>query len=145
MEYSKIYAASLFSLLVISGTDALAVAPAGQDNKVEWSVQQTWPITGKTLSLAHSLDGKLVYVLNDKQQVQVFNSQGELQGSIPVEKGVSNIDVAPQGETLYVVDNDNKTYSSIAVSLVINVDITGSPFKGPADAPVTIALFTDFE
>jgi len=145
MRYSRFFAAGLFSLLAVSGTNALAVAPSGHDNRVEWSVEQTWPVTGKTLSMVHSLDGKLVYILNDKQEVQVFNNQGELQGSIPVDKGVSAIDIAPQGETLYFVDDINNTYSSISVSLVVDVDISGSPFKGPADAPVTIALFTDFE
>ena len=77
--------------------------------------------------------------------VQVFNSQGQLQGSIPVEEGVAGIDIAPQGEMLYLINNKTQTFSSVGVSFVVDVDTSGSPFKGPADAPVTIALFTDFE
>lgn len=145
MKFRNLYAGCFIALLLTSGANALALSDAGQDNRIEWNVLQKWPTVGKTLDMVHSLDGKFVYILNDKQQVQVYNSQGQLQGSIPVEEGVSAIDIAPLGEMLYLINNTNQTFSSIAVSVIVDVDITGSPFKGPADAPVTIALFTDFE
>lgn len=145
MKYSRIYACCIASLFIGSSATALTIPESGQDNRVEWNMQQNWPTSGKYLDMVHSLDGKYVYMLNDKQQVQVFNNQGQLQGNIPVEEGVTNIDIAPQGELLYLVNNAKQTFSSIAVSFVIDIDTTGAPFKGPADAPVTIALFTDFE
>ena len=145
MKFRNLYAGCFVALFLTSGTNALALPDAGQDNRVEWNVLQKWPTAGKTLDMVHSLDGKYVYILNDKQQVQVFSSQGQLQGAIPVEEGVSAIDIAPQGEMLYLINNANQTFSSVAVSFIVDVDITGSPFKGPADAPVTIAVFTDFE
>lgn len=145
MKYLKIYAGCLLSLLVTSGANALAVPASGQDNRVEWAVQQNWPTAGQTLDMVHSLDGKFVYILNDKHQVQIFNNQGQLQGSIPVEEGVLAIDIAPQGERLYLVNNKKQTFSSVEVSFVVDIDATGSPFKGPADALVTMTVFTDFE
>ena len=145
MKLSKLYAGCLISLILVSGANALAVPESGKDNRVEWNLQQNWATAGKTLGMVHSLDGKVVYILNDKQMVQVFNSQGQLQGSIPVEEGVSAIDIAPQGEKLYLINNKKQTFSSIEVSFVIDIDTSGSPFKGPANAPVTISLFTDFE
>lgn len=135
----------MLALLVASGAHALAVPEAGQDNRIEWQTLQKWSTSGQTLDMVHSLDGKFVYVLNDKQQVQVFNALGELQGTIPVEEGVSAIDIAPQGERLYLINNKDNTFSAINISFVADVDITGSPFEGPADAPVTIAIFSDFE
>jgi protein-disulfide isomerase len=75
----------------------------------------------------------------------VFSSQGQLLGTIPVEDGISAIDIAPQGEMLYLINNKTQTFSAIGVSFVADIDITGSPVKGPADAPVTMVLFTDFE
>jgi hypothetical protein len=145
MEHPKLFAGCLFTLIIAFGSNAPAVPDSGQDNRIEWNLQQNWPAAGKTLDMVHSLDGKLVYILNDKQAVQVFNSQGQLQGSIPVEDGVSAIDIAPQGEMLYLINNKTQTFSAVGVSFITDIDITGSPFKGPADAPVTIALFTDFE
>jgi DNA-binding beta-propeller fold protein YncE len=135
----------MLSLLITSGANALTVPESGQDNRIEWTVQQNWPTAGQTLDMVHSMDGKFVYILNNKQQVQVFSNQGKLQGSIPVEEGVSAIDIAPQGEKLYLINKKNQTFSSVGVSYVVDIDVTGSPFEGPADAPVTIAVFTDFE
>lgn len=145
MHYPKLYAGCLLSLTVAFGTNALAVPDSGQAGMIEWKLQHNWPTAVKTLDMVHSLDGKLVYILSDKQKVDVFNNQGQLQGSIPVEEGVSAIDIAPQGEMLYLINNQTQTFSAVSVSFVVQVDITGSPFRGPADAPVTIALFTDFE
>lgn len=132
-------------LLVCLGNSAFAVPESGQDKRVEWKIQQTWPIAGKTLAMKHSLDGKFVFILNDKQQVQVFTTQGQLQGNIPVEEGVAAIDISPQGDLLYLINNTAQTFSAAAISFVVDIDTTEAPFKGPADAPVTISLFTDFE
>jgi hypothetical protein len=145
MHSPKLYAACLLSLTAAFATNALAVPDSGQAGRVEWNLQQNWPTAVKTLDMVHSLDGKMVYILSDKMTVEVFNNQGQLQGSIPVEEGVSAIDIAPQGEMLYLINNKTQTFSAVSVSFVMQVDITGSPFRGPADAPVTIALFTDFE
>jgi DNA-binding beta-propeller fold protein YncE len=145
MKHSQLFAAGCLAMLTAFGTNSLAVPASGQDNRLEWSLQQNWPIAVKTLDMAHSLDGKFVYILSDKQTVEVFNSQGQLQGSIPVEEGVTAIDIAPQGETLYLINDTSQTFSAIGVSFVVDVNTSGSPFKGPVDAPVTIALFTDFE
>ena len=145
MKISRFCACCMASLLIGSTASATAVPDSGQDNRVEWKIQQSWATSGKALDMVNSLDGRFTYILNDKQQVQVYNNQGQLQGSIPVEEGVSNIDIAPQGELLYLVNNAKQTFSSVAVSFVVDVDTTGAPIKGPVDAPVTLTLFTDFE
>ena len=145
MKHPKILAGCLLTLAVAIGTDAQAVPDSGQDNRIEWNLQQNWPTAGKTLDMVHSLDGKFVYILSDKPSVQVFSSQGQLLGTIPVEDGISAIDIAPQGEMLYLINNKTQIFSAIGVSFVADIDITGSPVKGPVDAPVTMVLFTDFE
>lgn len=145
MIISRLCACCMATLLLSSAASATAVPESGQNNRVEWKVQQSWITSGKALDMVNSLDGRFTFILTDKQQVQVYDNQGQLQGSIPVESGVSNIDISPQGELLYLVDNAKQTFSSVAVSFVVDIDIAGAPIKGPADAPVTMTLFTDFE
>lgn len=145
MKCFPLCATVVLSLILFGATSTLAVPQSGQDNRVEWTLTQHWPTGTKVLDMVHSLDGKYVFVLTDKQTVEVFTRDGKLQGSIPVEDGVSAIDIAPQGETLYLINNKDQTFSSVAVSFVVDVDISGSPFTGPADAPVTMVLFTDFQ
>lgn len=145
MNYPKLYMSCFLSLLICANAHALPLADSGEDKRVEWKVQQHWPTQGKTIDMVHSLDGKLVYQLTDQQKVQIYNNKGQLQGSIPVDSGISAIDIAPQGESLYLIDNKQNSFTSVSVSFVVDIDTAGSPFEGPADAPVTIALFTDFE
>ena len=144
MNYSKIFTGCLFSLAI--ATQVHAASPAsGKDNLVEWNVLSKWSTGAKTIDMVHSLDGKFVYILTDKSKVNVFDSKGKLQGSIPVSPTVSAIDIAPQGERLYLVDNTLNQFQAVSVAFVHSIDVKDSPFEGPVDAPVTLTLFTDFE
>jgi len=145
MRYQKLYGAAILSLFIAGSVIAAPVPTSGQDNLVEWQTTSNWTIPSKPVDMVHSLDGKFVYILNDKNQIQVFNNAGKLQGTIPVSEGVTAIDIAPQGETLYLVDKNENSFKAVSVSFVHAINVTGSPFEGPADAPVTIAVFTDFE
>lgn len=144
MNYSKIFTGCILSLAI--ATQGHAESPqSGIDNLVEWNVISQWSTGAKTIDMVHSLDGKFVYLLTDKSTVNVFDSKGKLQGSIPVSPTTSAIDIAPQGERLYLVDNTLNQFQSVSVAFVHTIDTKNSPFEGPADAPVTLTLFTDFE
>jgi len=144
MNYSKLFTGCLFSFAIATQVHA-ANPTSGKDNLVEWNVLSQWSTGAKTLDMVHSLDGKLVYILTDKSKVNVFDSKGKLQGAIPVSPTVSAIDIAPQGERLYLVDNTLNQFRAVSVAFVHNIDVKDSPFEGPANAPVTLTLFTDFE
>ncbi len=145
MKLKTVQTACMAIFFMATTSHALTVSPEGLDKQVEWKLLQNWPTESKTLDMVHSLDGKYVYILNDNSKVQIYNKQGLLKGSIPVASGVSAIDIAPQGETLYLIDNVKNTFSSISVSFVVDVEISGSPFKGPVDAPIIMSIFTDFQ
>lgn len=134
-----------FSFSLLAAGTVVGQISSGQDNRLEWQSQQSFPIEGKVVDMVHSLDGKYLFCLTEDGNVQVYNPQGQLQGTIPVGSGVTAIDIAPQGEMLYLIDNKGNKFEAVSVSFVVDVDITGSPMKGPADAPVTMVLFTDFE
>lgn len=128
---------------------ACNVMAAGQQpqpkSDLAWDVMAEWQLSEKPIDFVHSLDGKYVFVLTDQQKIFIYQQDGTLKGSIPVDKGVSKIDVSPYGEKLYIINNQKNSFATIDVSFIKEIDITNSPFKGPADAPVTIVLFTDFE
>ena len=142
--YKKLFTGCLLSLTIATQAPA-EMAAKGKDNLVEWNLISEWAVGGKTVDMVHSLDGKYVYILTDNAKVQIFDNTGKLQGAIPVDKGVSAIDIAPQGERLYLIDNDSKQFKAVSVAFVHDIDTKGSPFKGLVNAPVTLTLFTDFQ
>jgi len=145
MKRNHFLIGGFLSLLVCTTSQAATVEDHGQNDRVEWEKQVTWSIDGKALDMVHSLDGKYVFILTDQKKVIVYNNQGLSQGAIPVTDGVNHIDIAPQGEMLYLIDDNAHTFSAVSVSFVVDIDITGSPFEGPANAPVTVTVFTDFQ
>ena len=133
------------SLTIATVAPTLAATYTGKDNRLEWAQQESWGTSGKPLDLVRSLDGKYTFILNDQQQIVVYDQQGTVQGQIPVGKGVQAIDIAPQGETLYLIDQEASSFTSIAIDFVIDIDTAGSPIKGDPKSPVSIVVFTDFQ
>ena len=113
--------------------------------KIDWQVQGEWKLPSSPLAVVYSLDQKHVFVLTDKHQVLVYDATGKIEGTIPVSKGVKAIDIAPRGESLYLIDSEKNTFTTVAVDFILPINIAGSPFQGKENAPVTIVEFSDFE
>jgi protein-disulfide isomerase len=145
MRYSTFLPTTVLSLLIAVGPQASAATYTGKDDKLEWIQQETWATSGKPLHLVRSLDGKYTFILNDQQQIVVHDQAGAIQGRIPVAKGVKAIDISPQGEFLYLIDQDASSFTAIALDFVITIATAGSPVKGDAAAPESIIVFTDFQ
>jgi protein-disulfide isomerase len=64
---------------------------------------------------------------------------------MPVDPGVTSIDIAARGEMLYLADEKAKTYTAVDISFNQRIDITGAPVRGRVEAPVTVVVFSDFE
>lgn len=146
MKHRKIALLGTASLIMaITAPNFAAATAGGQDNRVEWKPVMELKLTEKPKDFAYSLDGKYTFVLTEDKRVGVYNQKGELQGQIPVDAGVSSIGVAPMGQFLYLLDSDKNVLSGLTIDFTVDIDITGSPFKGAADAPVIVAVFSDFE
>ena len=141
-KYS-VLAALAFGVLVLSpplSSTAASDAPALVSEK-----NISWQIPYKPLDFVQSVDGTRLFVLTDNSRVLIYDPNGTLKGSIPVDKGVTAIDTDARGENIFLIDSSAKTFTSLSVDFVVEIDTAGSPFMGSADAPVTIAVFTDFE
>ena len=151
MRYSPLLIVSVFILLSGLLTACQFTPPppgnsAGHDGSIEWRQVQEWTTEGQPLAIVHSLDGRLVYILNDQQKVLVYTNDGKLLGKIAVEEGVDAIDIEPYGKLLYLTNKKTGKFTTVAVNFIAkDVDISGAPAKGPDKAPVTIIVFTDFQ
>lgn len=133
-------------ILALTSQYALAtVAQQGQDQNLEWEVVRKFNIGSKPVDIAHSLDGKYAFVLTDKNVIRVYDQAGALQGSIPVEKGVNAIAIDPMGQYLHLSDSSSNTFHTLALDFVIKINSAKAPTKGDINAPVTIAVFSDFQ
>jgi hypothetical protein len=145
MTYKQCVAACALLMFSFSTSSALAAADAKGLSNVQLQVENKWKLPSKPIDIVYSLDGKKVFILTDQEQVLVYKSAGDLLGKIDVDKGVSAIDIAPRGEKLFLINQKDNSFTAISVDFVVSIDTAGSPYLGNIDAPVTIAVFTDFE
>ncbi|MCP4690558.1 MAG: thioredoxin domain-containing protein [Desulfobacterales bacterium] len=114
--------------------------------QVEGTVTQTLKPDAPPMDAAASLDGKWLFVLTQKGEVQIWNlMDGKKGGSIHVGAGVNRIATGPREDILYLSDAERGEVRILVLDFINNFDYSGSPSKGPEDAPVVITLFTDFE
>ena len=133
------------ALLFTLGLAHASAPPSGSDGSLEWRTLSSMELPVKALHFKRSLDGKYLFVLTEDHRVLVYDQQGNLQGSIPVDPGVTNLDIAPQGQLLYLIDTEKQVTTTMAIDFIVDIDITNSAFKGQIDAPVSIVVFSDFQ
>jgi len=102
-------------------------------------------LSGETVDAAVSNDGKWTFVLTNRGEVAVYGITGELIQTLEVGKGFDTIAYNPAGNKLILGGSGKQQLSVLTLAMLYELDYTGSPFKGPADAPVAIAVFNDFQ
>ena len=122
-----------------------AMEASGMNNKLEWGVIREFQLASPPLDIAHSLDGRYVFVLTTESEVLAYDAAGNLQGTIPVDKGVTSIDIDPRAQYLHMSNRDNKKFYTLSIDFIVNIKTDNAPTKGNKDAPVTIAIFSDFQ
>ena len=112
---------------------------------VETSLQNTLHTEAVPIDVAVSPDGKLTFVLTDEGNVTVYNNLGNLIETIKVGSHIDQIEIGPSGERLFATSRQNKTVEIILLDFISNIETKNAVFKGPEDAPVTIAVFSEFQ
>ena len=131
--------------LLLTASPLMAAPQPAPANKLDWTVMQTWKMETEPLEIVQSLDNKKVFILGTDSKVYIYTPTGTKLGTIPVDKGTTSIDIAPRGETLYLINQKGKSYTAIDISVTQNFDTTGSPFLGNENAPVQLVIFSDFQ
>ena len=112
---------------------------------VDWDVKKTLKIEKTPVDVAVSLNGKWVFVLTAQGSILIYSGDGRLEDEIAVGKHVDGIKVGPEQDILLLSSRKNKTVEILVLDFIQNIDVSNSPFKGSADASVTIAVFSDFQ
>ena len=112
---------------------------------VDWNIAKTFNLKSPPLDMAISRNGSWIFVLTDQGKILIYSSKGSLDSTIDIGNHVDQIKAGPVDELLIVKSSKNKTVQLLALDFVKTIDISGAPFKGPADAPVVIAVFSEFQ
>lgn len=112
---------------------------------VETATVTTLNPSGKPVDTSVSADGRWLFVLTGKGTVDIFETNGTLKDTIKIEGQADTIASSPNGDRLFLSSKGEGTISVIAVDFVQHIETVGAPFKGAENAPVVVAVFTDFQ
>lgn len=112
---------------------------------VEISLQKKLQTEAAPIDVAVSADGRSTFVLTEDGNVIVYDHLGNLTDTIKIGSHIDQIEIGPSGEQLFATSRQNKTVEIILLNFISVINTTGSVFKGPEDAPVTIAVFSEFQ
>ena len=111
---------------------------------VESSVIQTLNLESPPLDVAVSPDGEKLYILTENGNILIYSGKGKLTDTLKVDKDIDAIRVSRSGDVLFLISQKSKQVQVVLLDFIQIIDISGSPYKGPENAPVVITAFNDF-
>jgi len=112
---------------------------------VEWDIREILKTDEPPVDVVVSRNGKWIYILTAPGDVLIYTPDGKLRDKIGVGKHIDQIAMGPSGDLLLLKSRKNKTVEILVLDFIQDISTSGSPSKGPADAPVVIAVFSDFQ
>ena len=112
---------------------------------VEWDIRSTLKLKVSPLDVAFSSNGRWVFVLTRQGEILIYSADGRLNDKFTLGTHVDTIEAGPGEDILLLTSRKNRTVQVITVNFIRDINVSGSPFKGQADAPVVIAVFNDYQ
>ncbi len=124
-------------LVAFSGTPLQA--------RIEVDTVQKMTTAAPPRDVSMSADGQRVFILTADGKVDVLGNDGRALGQFAVPATVDGIESSPDGGILFLRDSAEKSIQVMTVSQIYSVKTADRPVLGNKNAPVTLAVFSDFQ
>jgi hypothetical protein len=126
------------ALLVFSVT-------SGSTADIEWTLSKQLDLKTPPLDVCPSADGKWLYILS-AGEVAIYSFASEkIVNRIPIDKAFDRMVYVKETNSLVATSRSDNRVQIIQLDVVYTFTYTGLPHKGPKDALVTIAVFSDYQ
>ncbi len=125
----------------------LIFSPQIAQGEMDWRIIKELDLKVSPLDIAPSADGRRLFILTQGEILVYAIPEARISDRIPVSKDFDRIAASPspRADIVTLTSSTQKTFQMIMLEAVQKINVTGLPFKGPADAFVTIAVFTDYQ
>ena len=111
----------------------------------EWTTKKQLNLEAPPLDISTSADGQWIFILAPGKVLVYSISEDKVMNRIPVDKAFDRLTHSAKNNTLILGSRAEKRLKVIQLELIYKIDISSLPFKGPDHAPVTIAVFGDYQ
>jgi len=144
-ERARITARVMVLVLISWFVAGWTFSPQFVQADVEWKILKELDLKTTPLDIAPSVDGKWLFILTPGEILIFLISEGTISDRIPVDKDFDRIAPLRRPDLLSLTSSTKKTLQVIHFEAIYKLDLTGLPFKGPQEAPVTVAVFDDYQ
>lgn len=97
------------------------------------------------LDIAASADGQWLFILTPGEIIVYSAFENKISKGIPIDKGFDRLTYSARDNTLILSSRTEKSVKIIQMELIHQFDNSGLPVQGPENAPVTVAVFGDYQ
>ena len=133
------------SLVAILTLSTLLLSSSTGFAEIEWNVLQTLNLKEPPVDIAFSTSRNKILVLTEKGNLQIFEPDGQQIANLDVGKGFNRLYHVQGSDVVLLSGQNNKTAKIVELSFIEQINTIGAPFLGAENAPVVIAVFSDFE
>jgi hypothetical protein len=123
----------------------LCYATSGMPATVEWTVSGQLDLKAPPLDMCASADGKWLYILSAGEVAVYSFAEEKIVNRIAIDTGFDSMICIKEKNSLVVTSHSGNTVQIIQLEEVYQFDISGLPYQGSKDAPVIIAVFSDYQ
>ena len=133
------------SWLVLPLFAFLVILPRAAHAEIEWSVQKQLQLEATPLDAVPSADGKNIFVLTPGEVLVYSQPEYKVVSRIPVEKSLDRMAYSAKDNRLILTSGADRTVKIVQLENVYRFSLDGLSVKGPRSAPVTLAVFSDYQ
>ncbi|MCJ7546056.1 MAG: hypothetical protein MUP30_04440 [Deltaproteobacteria bacterium] len=131
--------------IVLAVMGILVSVPAVISAEIEWTTGGQLGLKAPPLDISASADGKWLYILCPGEIAVYSFNEDKIVNRIPVDKTVDRMIYVKEKNALVVTSRSKNTVQIIQLEIVHKFSFSGLPYKGPKRAPITIAVFSDYQ
>lgn len=113
--------------------------------ELEWHVIKKFELRDQPLDMVNALDGKTLFILVPGEVLIQDMNSNDVSQRIPVGKEFDKIVYSPRKNALILTSSSTKTLQIIQLELIHQFDYSGLPYVGTKSAPITVAVFSDYQ
>lgn len=124
---------------------SLVSVPSGISAEVVWTISGQLDLKTPPLDICASADGKWLYILSAGEVAVYSFADGTIVNRIAIDKAFDRMIYVKEKNAIVVTGRSGNTVQIIQLDVVYQFALSGLPYKGPKNAPVTIAVFSDYQ
>jgi hypothetical protein len=131
--------------IVLAVMGVLVSVPAVISSEIEWTMVGQLDLKTPPLDISASADGKWLYILCPGEIAVYSFNEDKIVKRIPVDKSADRMIYVKEKNALLISSRSGDTVRIIQLEVVHSFNNSGLPYKGPKRAPITIAVFSDYQ